>query len=300
MLDRISFLFGEAMQSLRRHGFMTFSAVTTVAIALYLVGSLGYAYISAMGYAKSIPGKFEMYVLLKEGTEKRTISETATAIRTMPDVATVNLIPRTKAWERLKQQQPKWTEGIENPLPDAFKVSVSDLKRADQIADAIRALPAVEPEDGVKYMADEQRAVTRVLTFLQWLSSMGFLLLIIAGILIYNTIRLAAINRQTEVYIMRLVGASRLTVAIPFLLEGVIEGALGGLLSAMFVRGTLLLVTREFSGIGNSSPWNEALNSSSNVQSFPLAAAFAVLTSLGAVYGLICSIIAIRLRPETR
>lgn len=298
MIDRISFVFGEAIQNLRRHGFMTFSAVATVAISLYLVGGLGYTYLRAMDYARSIPGRFEMYILLREGTPSTAIQQTASAIRAIPSVKTVSWIPRDKAWALKQKEQPELTEGLDNPLPDAFKVTLSDLSRGDEVADQIRALPAVEPQEGVQYLADEQRVVQGILRFLQWLGSLGALLFIIAGILIYNTIRLAAISRRVEVRIMRLVGASRATVLIPFLLEGAMEGAVGGLLSALFVRGSYVILTREFGqtyatqGIGTTVAQAGA--------DFPLLQAFWILPGLGIVYGLACSLLALRLNPEVR
>jgi cell division transport system permease protein len=216
-------------------------------------------------------------------------------------VATVNWIPRDKAWARLKQQQPQMTEGIDNPLPDAFKVTLSTLERTDEIAEEIRQLPAVNPGDGVKYMSVEQNVVQGWIRFIQWLGSIGLLLFIIAGILIYNTIRLAAIARRTEVRIMRLVGASRATVAIPFLLEGLLQGAVGGALSAMFVWGGWRILTDTLAKTKNVTELQAVVNpEAGSSPAFPLMLIVWGLTGLGAVYGVICSLIALRIRPEVR
>jgi cell division transport system permease protein len=303
VFDRIAFVIGEAFQNLRRHGFMTFSAITVVAISLTIIGGLGYAYKSAQDFARTVPGRFDMYVLLRDGTTVPQITETAKVIREIPGVATVSWIPRDKAWERQRQLHPKETEGIENPLPHAYKVVLNDLGRGDAVADAIRQLPAVESEDGIRYMSDEQRMVQRGLRFLQWIGWLGLLLFVIAGILIYNTIRLAAMSRRTEVRIMRLVGASRATVAIPFLLEGFVEGALGGFLSAMFVWGGVRVLSAEFNSSSTVPEVASLVNPAATTPSsptFPLGAVVVGLTLLGAAYGLVCSLVALRLRPEVR
>ena len=91
LLDRISFVVGEALQNLRRHGFMTFSAIAVVAISLTIIGGLGYAYQSAVEYARTVPGRFDMYVLVRDGTNSNQIGQTAKAIREIQGVATVKI-----------------------------------------------------------------------------------------------------------------------------------------------------------------------------------------------------------------
>lgn len=300
MFDRISFVIGEALQNLRRHPFMTFSAVTVVAISLTIMGGIGYLYMETLKYAASVPSRFDMYVVLKDGTTQREITDTAVVIRGLPGVESVNWIPREKAWERERQRDPKYTEGLENPLPDAYKVKLKDLGQSEFIAKSIRELPAIDPVDGLRYAKDEQLAVHGMLQVLQWLGSFGSLLFLIAGILIFNTIRLAAIARKTEVRIMRLVGASRLMVATPFMLEGMTEGALGGLMSAFILSAAHRLFTREFASMQSAQLTTLMNPKAGGAPAFPLLQAILILAGLGLAYGAICSLLALRTKPDTR
>ncbi|AIE84059.1 cell division protein FtsX [Fimbriimonas ginsengisoli] len=287
MLDRISFVIGEAMIALRRNGFMTFSAITTVAIALYLLGGLGYLYVNVDQSTRNISSKFEIYVYLRPGTEFKAITETAEAIRKIDGAGVVSWIPKDKAWALLKQQDPDTTAGIEdNPLPDSYKVTLTDLGKGDAVAEAIKELPAVQP-DGVKYFGEEQRLVNGILNLIRWLSSAGALLLVIAGILIFNTIRQAILARRTEIRIMQLVGASRPMIYIPFLLEGLVHGVIGGSLAAGFVW-----LTNHAVEIWVYDKLNKAL------PIFPTSQVLMIFAAAGAVYGVFCSAIALRLRNQ--
>lgn len=285
MLDRISFVFGEAIIALRRNSFMTFSAITTVAIALYLLGGLGYLYIRVDEATRSIGSKFEMYVFLKPGTDFKGITDTAEGMRKLPGVGVVSWMPKDKQWALLKQQEPDVTSGIdENPLPDGFKVTLTDLSKADQVADSIKALPAVQP-DRVQHFGEEERLVNGILDLIRWLSSAGILLLGIAGILIFNTIRQAILSRRTEIRIMRLVGASRPMVAIPFLLEGLFQGVIGGALAS----GAVWITNRMI------SVWTaEKLNTP--LPEFPSRMILLIFAVAGAGYGVICSGLALKFR----
>lgn len=284
MLDRISFLVGEALTGLRRNGYMTFSAITTVAISLYLLGGLGFAYLKASAYTKSIPSKFEIRVFFKDGTDLKSISECARQIRSMPGVAVVNLVPKAKAWAKYRSEHPDLTRGIDNPFPDALKVTLMDLSRGDELEQSIRSLTAVAP-DGIQRLAAEQRLVEQLIKILGWLSSAGVLLLGIAGILIFNTIKMAILSRRIEIRIMQLVGASRFTMGFPFLLEGLFQGLIGGILAAGFVWAT-------YGTIGYR------LHQSLDVTwpRFPTGPVIVTLATSGGVFGAACSVLALRFR----
>lgn len=285
MLDRLSFVIGEAITALRRNSFMTFSAITTAMVALYLLGGLGYAYVNVAKVTRSVGSKFEMYVYLKQGTDTKTIGDTANAIRKLPGVGEVSWIPRDKAWALTKQEQPGITAGIdENPLPDSFKISLSDLSKGDAIEEGVRTIPAIDPNH-IERFAKEERLVNEILKLIGWLSSAGVLLLLIAGILIFNTIRQAIFARRLEIRIMQLVGASRPMIAIPFLLEGLIHGAVGGSIAALFVWITNHAVDLRVQASLNTS-----------LPHFPAAQVTGVLAAIGAVYGVICSGLALRFR----
>jgi len=86
-------------------------------------------------------------------------------------------------------------------------------------------MPEVAPEGGVVYLKAEQNFLEKTLYFIRWLGLVfGGLLFLTGGILIYNAIHMAVLARRVEIRIMRLVGASQLTIRIPFLIEGLCKG----------------------------------------------------------------------------
>ncbi|CAN5368298.1 permease-like cell division protein FtsX [soil metagenome] len=276
---------------MRRNGFMTFAAITTAAVSLFLIGGASYVYIRAVAYADTVPGKFDMRVYLKDGTDNATITKTANEIRAFKGVKIVNWMPRDKVWALEKKKSPMLTEGIENPLPDSFKVTISDLGLGDTIASQIGALPAVENKDGVQYLKDEQLAVNQGIQILKWLgAAVGGMLLFTSGILIFNAIRLAVLARQLEIRVMRLVGASPGTVFVPFLLEGMVQGMLGGALASLLLD----LANRQL------ATYIRTLTSQASIPPFPLGPTLLILTGVGAGYGLICSALSLKSRHDSR
>src|SRR4051794_3007759 len=123
MFNRIEFIISEALIALSRNRLMTFAAVSTVAVSLFLFRGMGYAYFRIHSYAQTIPGKFKMLVFLKDEATKQDVKDTAAAMRAIPGVLTANWVPKDKAWEKWKLEHPSaLTAGVDNPLPDGFKV----------------------------------------------------------------------------------------------------------------------------------------------------------------------------------
>lgn len=284
MLDRISFVFGEGMAALRRNAFMTFAAVSTVAVSLFLLGGLGYTYMRAVDYARTIPGKFDMRVFLLPGATPQTISKTAATIRAIPGVASVAWIPRDKAWEKEKQSDPALTVGLDNPYPDGFKVSIKSLNVSDSVAAALAKLPEIDPDPGVVYLKEEQHLIDDGLQVMRWLGLViAGLLFLTAGVLIFNAIKLTITSRRREIRIMQLVGASLFTVKAPFLIEGVVQGISGGLLAALMLNGAQNVFQK----------FLLTLSSTAHLTVFPTSTALVLLGGAGGAYGLICSALAV-------
>jgi cell division transport system permease protein len=283
MFDRLTFILGEWVVSIRRNLGMVLLGTITVAVCIFITGGLALAYLGILKYGQGLTDKFEMRVFLKDKTSAQQISTLAKQIRAMDGVATVNWIPRDKAWEKMKVENPDITKDLDNVLPDAYKVVLKDLGKSDAIASSIQAIPDVEP-DGVKYLRNAQKQVEESLRFLKWIGMVaGGLLAIISGVLIFTVVKLTAMSRRLELRIMSLVGATYTTIYAPLLLEGMFQGLLGGL-------GASLLLKLSYSQLQTAMSGYQFL---SGLPVFPSNSVFTYCSIAGASYGLLCSILAL-------
>jgi cell division transport system permease protein len=102
-------------------------------------------------------------------------------------------------------------------------------------------------------------------------------------VLIYMAIRLTVLSRRLEIRVMQLVGASRLTMQVPFLFEGIVQGAVGGLWATFMIwvaHQVLVGYVATFQSIDS-------------VPALPVSAFLGVLVGAGALYGLLCSSLAV-------
>lgn len=277
--------------ALRRNVTLTLAAITTSAVALFLLGAMAFSYLALTKASEQITGRFDIRVFMPMEAMTAQVTALASRLRKDPGVATAIFIPRGPAWAREKQTlPPELTEGVENPLPHAFKVTVRKLEDGPDVADRIGAMPEVEKGDGVRFLRAEARVLEEAIALVRWLGGgVGALLLLTGGVLIYNTIRLTVEARSIERSVMRRVGASWKTIYGPYVIEGMVTGAAGGAFASLLVlacHAALQARLSAVSALGQLPPlaygaWLQGL----------------VLT--GAAFGLLCSLIALT-RPERR
>jgi len=288
MLDRVEFLVGEALVSLRRNTWMTFAAITTAGMALFLLGGLALVTIGFSNFVTGLSKRVEMRVFLKESVTETSAKGLQDKILKIPGVSSVRFVPKALGLKEFLDQNPsidiKGLE-IDNPLPDAYEVTVKDMKVFEEVASKVQSLPEVE-KDGVNYPKAEQSFMADAMKTLPWLGAiLGTAMLVTSGILIYNAIRMTVLARRREIRIMQLVGATRFTVWAPMLIEGMVQGFLGGILAACVLWATSSLV--QLTVVRNMDAFGR-------VQPFPVQQTLLVLGIAGAAYGLVCSMIAVR------
>lgn len=290
MWDRIEFLFSEAFTALRRNVLMSLAAITTSCVALFLTGGVGFAIKGVNEYAATLPSRFEVRVFLKDRVDEDQIKATAVQIREIKGVASAVLLPRDAAWKRFQQENPDYpTAGLENPLPDAFNVRLTNVDDIEVVAGQLRKLPTVSAGDGVQFLRREREMLGQAISVLRLVGlALGGMMLFTGAILIYNTIRMTIVARRHEFRIMRLVGATRATIVVPLLIEGMMHGMAGAILASFMVKGShrfLASQLESFSGVVRVGPLD-------------FGQVFGVMLTLGLAYGLACSLFAVRGKME--
>jgi cell division transport system permease protein len=124
-------------------------------------------------------------------------------------------------------------------MPTSFRVKLKDPNNYQPIVQALQG------KAGVSQVTNQKDLVNQFFGLLDKLRSgalaVAIVLVLAAALLIGNTVRLSAFNRRRETGIMRLVGASNLYIQLPFVMEGVISGLMGGVIAAV-----MLIVAKVF------------------------------------------------------
>lgn len=229
----------EVFHSLRRNNWMTFASIGTVAVSLFVLGVFLILVLNMNRLAGMLESQVQISVYLEDHLTDREKRQIGYDIESLQGIDSVTYVDRETAKERLKERlgdQKYLLDALsdDNPLPDAFEVTVTTPSVVESAAGAIDSMQGVEEakygQDVVEHLFD----ITRLMRIF------GFVLMGLLGgatlFIISNTIRLTVFARRKEIAIMKYVGATDWFIRWPFLLEGIVLGCIGGLIAAVALR----------------------------------------------------------------
>jgi cell division transport system permease protein len=247
------FFLREALRALKRNAIPSFAAMATVLVTVLVLGVFIPVVQATTGAANEIRGKLLLDVYLNPDATKADAARVRGVIadRT-PNVKSVTYISKQQAYQQQVKRNPEAYRLLgRNPLPDTLRIVPRDPGQIGQIADALEpkgpsgARAPVDPAiDQVKNRRDETSKILSATRVVKLSMALLAVLLIAASILlIANTIRLSLFARRREVEVMRLVGATNWFIRWPFVIEGVIVGALGGIVAILLLAvGKIALI----------------------------------------------------------
>jgi cell division transport system permease protein len=245
---RPGFFLVEAVRALRNNLATTVAATVTVLIVLYFLGV--FVLFGTYLYAKVDKERsgVRVTVYLDKRATPREVSAIGARLRQNPDVKVngVVYVSKAAAWTQLKKRIPKsvWQSVLTNPLPASWEASLQDPNRAKDVAATVRGMPGAERgANGVRYGGrDADRLLRNAAVVEAVIGGLILVLAISAVAVIANTIRLSIFARRREVEVMKLVGASNWFVRLPFVLEGMLCGLGGAILSIALLGVSLVLL----------------------------------------------------------
>lgn len=228
-----------------RHWWLSITSVLIMAITLIIICLFIVLTFAIQASTNNLKNKMDMTIVFKPETTEDQIKSLQYELSARPDVISVQYITKEGALERWNQLKIKDSiKNLVNPnnniLPEELAVKVKDPESLDQIDQFITNDVYVKIVETTSYKKNRDAIqtflnVTKVAKKIGWVISSLFLF--IALVIILNTIRMAIFTRKDEIEIMRLVGASDHFISIPFVVEGVLYGLLGCILSLLFISG---------------------------------------------------------------
>ena len=241
---RLGFFVREASRALRRNAAPSFAALATILLTMLVVGVFIPIVQATTGAADDVRKRVIVDVYLESDATQSDVVRVRELLLGTANVKRVEFVSKETAYQRQRQKDPEAFELLgSNPLPDTFRVTPEDpddvLRIAERIAPEAAAggrAPIDSSIDEVRTRRDDTTKILQVSRFVKLMAGTLAVLLIAASIfLIANTIRLSLYARRREVEVMKLVGATDWFIRWPFVIEGIIVGALGTLLAILLL-----------------------------------------------------------------
>lgn len=247
----LAYFFDEALQSLWRSRFIGALSVGTIAVSLFVVGAF-LAVASSLGEVVARwTQKVQVTFYLEDDVEDRIRKSLEDRLKADPAIESVDLVSRAQALERFKslfRDLSTLPDDLgQNPFPASFEVTLKSGHHSKE--EVTRLVAAYEGAPGVEEAQYDLLWIERLATGVRLVRGAGALLggvLVLASVFtISNVIRLTVYARQDELDIMRLVGATRAYVKGPFVVEGMLQGGIGGLLALGLLALALRVLARD-------------------------------------------------------
>ncbi len=244
---RFLYLFRETGNNLRRNTTLFLATIVAVWVSLAMFGS---AIIIRDGVGQAT-GRWsdgiQFIVFMRTDASQEQFTEVERSIQENPEIELVEFVDQQTAYEELLSEygddNPAWLEPVTpESLPTSFRVRPlgDDAEVIGDIATSFRSKPGVlSVQDAPELLNSILETSQKISTFILVVS---IVVLIAAILLIVNTIRTAVFARRSDIEIMKLVGAPNWYIRVPFILEGTIQGLIGGILAvpALFLLNNIL------------------------------------------------------------
>jgi len=247
-LRALAYFFEEALTSLWRSRLINALSIGTIGVSLFVLGAFLALAANLSGVVDRWAQKVQVTFFLSDHATADQRERLLAQLQSDPGVQAAAFVGREEALQRFRalfsDLRTLPDDLGSNPFPASIEVT---LKPGPAAADEVRRLAAAyEQAPGVEEVQYDLVWIQRLSTAVRLMRGVGGFLggiLALAGVFtISNVIRLTVYARQDELDIMRLVGATRAYVKGPFVVEGMLQGGLGGLVAV----GLLWLSVRVF------------------------------------------------------
>lgn len=229
----------DALRNLRRNRTLSTASAATVAASLFILGVFLLTILNVNVAIKDVESKVEVKVFLKEDIKMNEQSDIEKAIKDTAGVVDVTFESKNDALKKLQEQlgeeNKDLVQGLErdNPMPTSFIVKVEKPEMVTTVVDNVKGMPGIDSIKDGRQLVDK---IMSVVNTIKWVGVAIFLLLIgVSLFLIGNTIKLTVYSRRREIGIMKYIGATDWFIRWPFIMEGILLGILGALLSLILL-----------------------------------------------------------------
>lgn len=251
MITVISRIVHYGLKNFWRNGLLSTATTAIVTLALIVFAGLIFANATSTAIVDFLKDKIDVSVYFHLGTPEDEILRVQESLRQFAEVRSVDYVSADEALEIFRerhQDDPDIIRSLEqldsNPLQASLEVKAHDPGNYGAIADYLGNPDLRQYIDNVNY-SQNQQAIDNLAAIVKNVDRAGLLitifLAVIAGLVVFNTIRLVIYSNRDEISIMRAVGASNAFVRGPYVVEGVVIGLIAAAASLLLILLGFLL-----------------------------------------------------------
>ena len=247
----------EALTDFFRNGLLSMTATLIMTLALICVGIFMIMFLSTNQAISDLKNRVDIIVNFKDTASEVLIQQLKVEIMNRPQIKSVRYISKEDALKEFKSRDSVKAEvrqiitPEDNPLPRGLQIQATDFAEYDYVSSLIKSSVYSQFVDSSSY-DDNKGVIDEINTSTKFIERLGLglsaVFIIIAVMVVSNTVKLAVFFRSKEIEVMRLVGASETYVKTPFLIEGFLYGFFATIISLILISATIKILDLVSSG----------------------------------------------------
>ena len=242
----------DAIKSVIRNFSLSLASISCITITLIIVAIAIVASFNVQNFTKAIEKDMTIVVFLDNDANEEDVEKVEKKIKRINNVESYTFQTKKEVKEQMQQESEVFKtvldtwEDDESPLKDTFQVKVKNVEKIKSTALKIESIDKVSV---VRYGEGMVDKMVKAFSSIEKLTYIVVIALILVTVfLIVNTIKLTISARSREIGIMRLVGASNITIKLPFIIEGMILGLFGSIVPVILTTYGYLAFYEHFDG----------------------------------------------------
>ena len=287
-MSRFFYLLWQGVKNIFTHGFMSIASVAVITACLVIMGSMNLITWNINAMIDEMQNQNKIIAYVDENYNDDQSRALQDKISEVANIESVEYVTREQAMENFEADyDDELFDTLDSSVfRDRYVLTLTDIS---QMKDTQKAISSIEG------IADVNAHLDYAQKFVTFRNIVSIVSLVLVGVMVLvslfimtNTIKLATFNRKDEIAIMKIVGATNRFIRFPFVIEGLILGAVGGAIAYVVVLGLYAvakrrLMTTMIAGIFTMVP--------SHTVMLPLLASF---LGIGILVGVIGGVSAIR------
>lgn len=240
----IGYFISDAFKSLKRNRTISIASIATVLTTLFIFGAFLLTALNVKNGVTDVQDKVEVKVFLKDDVTQEQKDEVEAKLKTIQGVKGVEFESKDEAFAKMEGSSDYNKEILagyskeNNPLPASYIVRLEGPEVASNVESDMKT-DNKKYMDGVEDVGNDEELIGTINSFVKVINTVGLVLgIVFVGVslfLIVNTIKITVYSRRREVGIMKFVGATDWFIRWPFVIEGIIIGLVGGILSTLLL-----------------------------------------------------------------
>jgi cell division transport system permease protein len=290
------------LSSFSRNAWLSVASTAVMLVTLFIIGISFVARDIVANTVNEIRDSIEMSIYVNPDTSRRDIAQIKSDLEGLSSVKSVTYVSPEEAKEQYARDNINEPNTIDilnkakNNFQGTFNIKVVDIDDTSQLEDFVETNETIRANISERYKpsfaTDRKAAIDNISRTVNFAEKAGLLVtiifVVIATLMIFNTIRMSINNRREEIYMMRLIGADKGFIRGPFLVEAVLNGIIAAILATVLVYGLLYVSKDSLQNYGIV-----ALPTMDMMRAMTVPFSLAML-GIGAAIGMVSAILAAR------